>query len=64
MLRPRIYVDTSVIGGCFDNKFEEYSNQLFEEFISGEKRLVISDLVLFELEGAPELEVQWRCYEG
>ncbi len=54
MLRPRIYVDTSVIGGCFDNEFEKYSNQLFEEFISGEKRLVISDLVLFELEGAPE----------
>ena len=54
MLRPRIYVDTSVIGGCFDNEFKEYSNQLFEEFISRDKRLVISDLVLFELEGAPE----------
>jgi hypothetical protein len=47
-------VDTSVIGGCLDNEFEEYSNQLFEEFIVGKKRLVISDLVLFELEGAPE----------
>ena len=54
MFRPRIYVDTSVIGGCFDNEFEEYSNQLFEEFIKGERKLVISDLVLFELEGAPE----------
>ena len=54
MLRPRIYVDTSVIGGCFDDKFEGHSNQLFEEFISGRKKLVISDLVLFELEGAPE----------
>ena len=54
MFRPRIYVDTSVIGGCFDNEFEKYSNQLFEEFKSWKKRLVISDLVLFELEGAPE----------
>ncbi|MFA4910677.1 MAG: PIN domain protein [Desulfobacteria bacterium] len=54
MLKPRIYVDTSVIGGCFDNEFEEYSNQLFEEFISGEKQLLISDVVLFELEEAPE----------
>lgn len=54
MFRPRIYVDTSVIGGCFDNEFEKYSNQLFEEFRSWKKRLVISDLVLFELEGAPE----------
>jgi hypothetical protein len=34
MFRPRIYVDTSVTGGCFDDKFEEHSNQLFEEFIS------------------------------
>ena len=54
MLRARIYVDTSVIGGCFDSEFEEYSNQLFEEFIAGKKKLVISDLVFFELEGAPE----------
>ncbi len=54
MFRPRIYVDTSIIGGCFDDEFEKYSNRLLEEFISGKKRLVISDLVLFELEGAPE----------
>ncbi len=54
MFKPRIYVDTSVIGGCFDHKFEEYSNRLFEEFISGQKQLVISDVVLFELEEAPE----------
>ncbi len=54
MLRHRIYVDTSVIGGCLDSEFEMYSNRLFEEFIAGEKRLIISDLVLFELEGAPE----------
>jgi predicted nucleic acid-binding protein len=53
MIRPRIYVDTSIIGGCLDSKFEKYSNQLFEEFITGKKKLVISDLVLFELEGAP-----------
>ena len=52
--RIRIYVDTSVIGGCLDNEFEKHSNQLFEEFTVGKKRLVISDLVLFELEGAPE----------
>ncbi len=54
MFRPRIYVDTSIIGGCFDDEFEKHSNQLFEEFISKKKKLVISDLVLFELEGAPD----------
>jgi len=54
MVRPRIYVDTSVIGGCFDEEFKEYSVQLFDEFTSGKKTLVISDVLLFELEGAPE----------
>ena len=54
MVKPRIYVDTSVIGGCLDDEFKVYSGQLFEEFISGKKRIVISDIVLFELEGAPK----------
>ncbi len=54
MIRPRIYVDTSVIGGCFDDEFKTYSNLLFEEFISGKKKIIISDIMLFELEGAPE----------
>lgn len=54
MFRPPIYVDTSVVGGCFDNEFKEYPNHLFKEFTTGKKRLVISDLVLFELEEAPE----------
>ena len=54
MFRPRIYIDTSVIGGCFDEKFKEYSVQLFDEFTSGKKILVISDVLLLELEGAHE----------
>ncbi len=54
MVKPRIYVDTSVIGGCLDDEFKVYSGQLFEEFLSGKKRIVISDIVLFEPEGAPE----------
>ena len=54
MFRPRVYVDTSVIGGCLDDEFKDYSKLLFKEFISGKKRIVVSDLVLFELEGAPE----------
>jgi hypothetical protein len=34
MFRTRIYVDTSVIGGCLDEEFKEYSTQLFREFTS------------------------------
>lgn len=52
--RPRVYIDTSVIGGCFDEEFKEYSLQLFDEFISGRKKLVISDVLLFKLEEAPQ----------
>jgi hypothetical protein len=27
MHKQRIYIDTSVIGGCFDEPFEEWSNK-------------------------------------
>lgn len=51
-MKLRIYIDTSVIGGCFDEEFQEWSNKLFEEFISGKKIAVISDVVLEELSDA------------
>jgi len=50
---PRIYIDTSVIGGCFDEEFEEWSNKLFNEFITGKKILVYSDIFIDELNDAP-----------
>ncbi len=49
----KVYVDTSVFGGCFDAEFEEWSNKLIEEFKLGLKILVISDLTLREIEEAP-----------
>ena len=51
---PRIYIDTSVIGGCFDPEFKDHSTRLWNEFIDGQKIAIASDLLLFELEGAPE----------
>jgi len=50
----RIYVDTSVIGGCFDTEFEAASRKLFEQFHSGDAIIVVSDLTLLELQEAPE----------
>ncbi len=44
----KVYVDTSVFGGCFDAEFEEWSNKLLEEFKLGLKVVVISDLTLKE----------------
>ncbi|MBN1632753.1 MAG: PIN domain-containing protein [Ignavibacteria bacterium] len=48
-----IYIDTSVIGGLFDDEFKLWSEKLFDEFISGEKTAVISDTTLEELSFAP-----------
>jgi len=50
----RIYVDTSVIGGCLDDEFAEWSLQLMQEFRDGKKIAVLSDITLQELEIAPE----------
>ena len=54
MRKQRVYIDTSVIGGYFDDEFSEWSKKLFDEFISGKKIAVISDLCLEELNEAPE----------
>jgi len=48
----KIYIDTSVIGGCFDTEFKEWSNALFQEFVAGTQLIMLSDLTLQELEFA------------
>src|SRR5206468_1901595 len=53
-MKLRIYVDTSVIGGCLDTEFETPSLQLFAKFKAGEAVIVVSDLTLLELGEAPE----------
>ena len=50
----RVYIDTSVIGGCIDQEFKEWSIKLFDEFKKGKKIAVISDITLDELELAPK----------
>ena len=50
----KVYVDTSVFGGCFDDEFEEWSDKPMGEFNLGLKAVVISDLTLKELEGVPQ----------
>jgi hypothetical protein len=51
--RPRIYVDTSVIGGCEDEEFKGPSTLLMKRFLSGDAIIVFSDVTVAELEGAP-----------
>jgi hypothetical protein len=49
----RIYIDTSVFGGYYDEEFQEWTVKLFKEFEKGIKKPVVSDLTIQEIEGAP-----------
>jgi predicted nucleic acid-binding protein len=50
----RLYLDTSVFGGCYDAEFEKESNALFRLAKQGKFKLLVSDLVLGELVPAPK----------
>ena len=54
MKRFRVYADTSVFGGCFDEEFAEESKAFFDAVRSGRFVLVTSATVLAELRRAPE----------
>lgn len=54
MKLQRIYVDTSVIGGCFDQEFALWSEGLLRDFQEGNFKPVTSDVVAAEIEAAPE----------
>jgi hypothetical protein len=54
MKKPRIYIDTSVIGGCFDAEFSAWSNGLMEDFAAGTFMPILSDVVAAEVQDAPE----------
>ena len=53
MRTPRIYLDTSVIGGYFDPEFADATRQMFSELAVGRLIGVISGVVLQELVNAP-----------
>jgi hypothetical protein len=50
----RIYIDTSVIGGYFDEEFEFYTKLFFEKVEQGKFKVILSDILTTELNGAPE----------
>lgn len=53
-MKQRFYLDTSVFGGVFDNKFDEITLQLFERIKLGKIICVYSELVETELVKAPK----------
>jgi predicted nucleic acid-binding protein len=53
--RPiRVYADTSVYGGVFDDAFRDVSRRFFDEVKAGRFRLVVSPVVADEVARAPE----------
>jgi predicted nucleic acid-binding protein len=53
-VKQRIYIDTSVFGGYFDEEFAEYTVPLFERLDKGEFTLLFSTVTQDELGSAPE----------
>ncbi|MGB8212267.1 MAG: hypothetical protein WCE68_01795 [Anaerolineales bacterium] len=51
----RVYIDTSVIGGCFDPEFAEWSNGLLQDFRNGIFRPLLSETIAAEIEKAPHV---------
>jgi predicted nucleic acid-binding protein len=50
----RIYIDTSVVGGFFDEEFKEATKMLFQRLENKEIKFVVSDLLDLELINAPK----------
>ena len=50
----RVYLDTSVLGGCFDSEFAEWSNGLLQDFRNGTFQPLLSEVIAAEINDAPE----------
>jgi len=51
--RNRVYADTSVFGGVYDEGFSEASGRFFDEVVEGKHVVLVSDITARELQGAP-----------
>ncbi len=53
-MKQRLYIDTSVFGGFFDEEFAEFTKPLFERLQKGEFKLLFSTITQEELALAPD----------
>ena len=53
-MKQRIYIDTSVVGGYFDEEFKDATQRLFKRLQDDEVKFIISDLLELELLQAPK----------
>jgi hypothetical protein len=54
MKLQRVYLDTSVLGGCFDPEFREWSNGLVQDIREGAFKALLSQVTAAEVQDAPE----------
>ena len=54
MQKQKLYIDTSVFGGYYDEEFAEFTTPLFERLNNGEFKLLFSTVTQDELENAPQ----------
>ena len=52
-VKQRLYIDTSVFGGFFDDEFAEFTKPLFDKISKGDFKLLFSTVTQNELENAP-----------
>ncbi len=53
-MKQRLYIDTSVFGGYYDEEFAEFTKPLFERLNKGEFKLLFSTVTQEELSLAPD----------
>lgn len=65
-MKLRVYVDTSVFGGCEEPEFRDASTRLIDAFATGKMTAPISSLSLLEIERGPAFvyEILRRIPEG
>ena len=53
-MKQRIYIDTSVFGGFFDEEFKAHTIPLFDRIKKGDFKILFSTVTQEELENAPD----------
>jgi len=53
-MKPRVYIDTSVVGGYFDEEFAEITKKFFERIFAGDFLVFFSEISETELSVAPD----------
>lgn len=50
----KVYIDTSVVGGYFDEEFELWTKMFFKSVEEGKFKIVVSEILYTELTNAPQ----------